>query len=148
MDCAGDIVMILDRSGSMVSALNQNRDLMNAVAQNLSIGECRTFVSLLFVYSSPSFIWGFDSYHTYSTDSLQYGFDNFPTDEATGSNLNLGPGLDFARTSILPNGRSGATDIVIMFWDGDSNLSTEAANLRASGARLVINFYIKCIKNS
>ena len=118
------MVLILDSSGSMSSYSSQNREWMLRIVDNFPISEDHTRVSLILVFDDYNIIWNLESQYTTSNETLAAAIQSYPTDEALSGYTNLGPALDLAYDEVLSNARDGATKIIVMFWDGDNNLSS------------------------
>ena len=129
LECAADIVFIIDISGSMSSSLPTNKAFMSAVADSIPVGINGILVSIVEGYSNFGILWDLNSEKTANNQVLLENIASLSHDESYGYNCNLRDGLDIARTTVLPTGRPTAPDIVVMFWDGDYNLASAAALL-------------------
>ena len=127
MNCAAEVVLILDTSGSMSGYRSTNINWMLQIAENFPVGQEYIRVSMMLVYNTYSILWDLDSQYTSNSDTLADSLNNNPTDEAQRNYIYLTQSLSLAHDTILSNARSGVARVVIMFWDGDHDLSTNVA---------------------
>lgn len=129
--CQGNIVLVLDTSGSMSGALAANKLLMSSIPDNFLVGDNRIQVSLIFIFShTGSVIWNLDSDVTKTNDQLRDALNSFDDSDATGGYIQLDKAFSTARDDVFPNGQSGAPNVFVLFWDGDLHLSQYAASIQ------------------